>query len=89
MCTSWLIALPVGLQFRRVLDQIRGRSYPEALALLEHMPFRACEPLKDLLIGVGPTSSLPIVGGLCLVVQQFNATWQLAVPGLTAVDVYR
>lgn len=42
------------LQFQRVLDQIRGRSYPEALFLLEHMPFKACEPLKDLLIGVRP-----------------------------------
>lgn len=40
------------LKFQRVLDQIRGRSYPEALFLLEHMPFKACEPLKDLLIGV-------------------------------------
>ena len=43
-----------------MLDQIRGRSYPEALSLLENMPFRACEPLKDLLIGVSVRSSQPL-----------------------------
>jgi large subunit ribosomal protein L22 len=30
---------------RRVLDQIRGRSYREALILLEFMPYRACDPV--------------------------------------------
>ena len=30
---------------RRILDQIRGRSYQEALMLLEFMPYRACEPI--------------------------------------------
>jgi large subunit ribosomal protein L22 len=35
---------------RRVLDQIRGRSYEEAIMLLEYMPYKACEPvLKTLL----------------------------------------
>lgn len=34
---------------RRVLDQIRGRSYREALILLEFMPYRACEPVLKLL----------------------------------------
>ena len=29
---------------RRVLDQIRGRSYREALIILEFMPYRACDP---------------------------------------------
>ena len=29
---------------RRVLDQIRGRSYREALIILEFMPYRSCEP---------------------------------------------
>lgn len=28
---------------RRVLDQIRGRSYEEALMILEFMPYKACE----------------------------------------------
>jgi len=34
---------------RRVLDQIRGRSYREALMILEFMPYRACEPILKVL----------------------------------------
>ncbi len=34
---------------RRVLDQIRGRSYREALIILEFMPYRACSPILDVL----------------------------------------
>ncbi|MBW4650812.1 MAG: 50S ribosomal protein L22 [Kastovskya adunca ATA6-11-RM4] len=34
---------------RRVLDQIRGRSYREALIILEFMPYRACEPVLKTL----------------------------------------
>lgn len=34
---------------RRVLDQIRGQSYRDALILLEFMPYRACEPITKLL----------------------------------------
>jgi large subunit ribosomal protein L22 len=34
---------------RRVLDQIRGRSYREALIVLEFMPYRACEPILKVL----------------------------------------
>ena len=34
---------------RRVLDQIRGRSYREALIVLEFMPYRACEPILTVL----------------------------------------
>ncbi|MBP0018356.1 MAG: 50S ribosomal protein L22 [Cyanobacteria bacterium SBLK] len=34
---------------RRVLDQIRGRSYREALIILEFMPYRACEPILKTL----------------------------------------
>lgn len=34
---------------RRVLDQIRGRSYREALIILEFMPYRACEPISKVL----------------------------------------
>lgn len=30
---------------RRVLNQIRGCSYEEALILLEFLPYRACEPV--------------------------------------------
>jgi len=32
------------MKFRRVLWQIRGRSYREALMLLEFLPWRACKP---------------------------------------------
>ena len=41
-----------GWQLRRVLDQIRGRSYEEALMILEYMPYRACEPILRTLISV-------------------------------------
>ncbi len=34
---------------RRVLDQIRGLSYREALIILEFMPYRACDPVLKLL----------------------------------------
>jgi large subunit ribosomal protein L22 len=34
---------------RRVLDQIRGLSYREALIILEFMPYRACEPVLKVL----------------------------------------
>ena len=34
---------------RRVLDQIRGRSYRDALIMLEFMPYRACDPILTAL----------------------------------------
>ncbi|MBE9077638.1 50S ribosomal protein L22 [Romeria aff. gracilis LEGE 07310] len=34
---------------RRVLDQIRGRSYREALIILEFMPYKSCEPILKVL----------------------------------------
>ena len=34
---------------RRVLDQIRGRSYQEALMMLEFMPYRSCGPIWQVL----------------------------------------
>ena len=34
---------------RRVLDQIRGCSYREALIILEFMPYRACDPVLKAL----------------------------------------
>lgn len=33
----------------RILDQIRGRSYQEALMILKYMPYRACEPIWQVL----------------------------------------
>lgn len=34
---------------RRVLDQIRGRTYREALIVLEFMPYKSCEPILKVL----------------------------------------
>lgn len=34
---------------RRVLDQIRGLSYREALIILEFMPYRSCGPVLKVL----------------------------------------
>ena len=34
---------------RRVLDQIRGRQYREALIILEFMPYRACDVVLKVL----------------------------------------
>lgn len=34
---------------RRVLDQIRGCTYREALIILEFLPYRACEPVLKVL----------------------------------------
>jgi len=37
-------------QLRRVLDTIRGKSYEEALMILEFLPYRAAEPILATLI---------------------------------------
>lgn len=34
---------------RRVVDQIRGKSYEEALMILAFMPYRACQPVVKVL----------------------------------------
>ena len=34
---------------RRVLNQIRGKSYKEALMLLEFMPYKACGPIWQVI----------------------------------------
>ena len=34
---------------RRVLNQIRGKSYKDALMLLEFMPYRACGPVWQVI----------------------------------------
>ena len=33
----------------RVLNQIRGKSYKEALMLLEFMPYKACGPIRQVI----------------------------------------
>lgn len=40
------------VQARRVLDLIRGRSYEEALMILEYTPWKACEPILKVLVSV-------------------------------------
>nr|QWW93396.1 ribosomal protein L22 [Notoscyphus lutescens] len=42
---------------RRVADQIRGRSYEEALMILEFMPYRACNPILKLLSSAAANAS--------------------------------
>nr|YP_010939880.1 ribosomal protein L22 [Nothapodytes nimmoniana]WLG31429.1 ribosomal protein L22 [Nothapodytes nimmoniana] len=42
---------------RRVIDQIRGRSYEETLMILELMPYRACYPLLKLVYSAAANAS--------------------------------
>ena len=42
---------------RRVIDQIRGRSYEESLMILELMPYRACYPIFKLVYSAAANAS--------------------------------
>nr|YP_010461233.1 ribosomal protein L22 [Titanotrichum oldhamii]UUF92162.1 ribosomal protein L22 [Titanotrichum oldhamii] len=42
---------------RRVIDQIRGRSYEETLMILELMPYRACYPIMKLVYSAAVNAS--------------------------------
>nr|YP_009653456.1 ribosomal protein L22 [Forestiera angustifolia]YP_009653632.1 ribosomal protein L22 [Forestiera phillyreoides]YP_009653720.1 ribosomal protein L22 [Forestiera segregata]QCG70997.1 ribosomal protein L22 [Forestiera angustifolia]QCG71173.1 ribosomal protein L22 [Forestiera phillyreoides]QCG71349.1 ribosomal protein L22 [Forestiera segregata] len=42
---------------RRVIDQIRGRSYEETLMILELMPYRACYPIFQLVYSAAANAS--------------------------------
>nr|YP_009664077.1 ribosomal protein L22 [Wightia speciosissima]QCW08294.1 ribosomal protein L22 [Wightia speciosissima] len=42
---------------RRVIDQIRGRSYEETLMILELMPYRACYPILTLVYSAAVNAS--------------------------------
>nr|QBE86943.1 ribosomal protein L22 [Ancistrocladus congolensis] len=42
---------------RRVIDQIRGRSYETVLLILELMPYRACYPILKLLYSAAANAS--------------------------------
>nr|YP_010625552.1 ribosomal protein L22 [Chrozophora sabulosa]WBG94282.1 ribosomal protein L22 [Chrozophora sabulosa] len=42
---------------RRVIDQIRGRSYEETLMILELMPYRACYPIFQLIYSAAANAS--------------------------------
>nr|QCC71814.1 ribosomal protein L22 [Fraxinus insularis] len=45
---------------RRVIDQIRGRSYEETLMILELMPYRACYPIFKLVYSAAANASYNI-----------------------------
>ena len=38
---------------RRILDQLRGRSYEESLMILKFMPYKACLPILKTLESAG------------------------------------
>ncbi|PHT55004.1 50S ribosomal protein L14, chloroplastic [Capsicum baccatum] len=42
---------------RRIIDQIRGRSYEETLMILELMPYRACYPISKLVYSAASNAS--------------------------------
>nr|YP_009141903.1 50S ribosomal protein L22 [Xerophyllum tenax]YP_009141928.1 50S ribosomal protein L22 [Xerophyllum tenax]AIW56457.1 50S ribosomal protein L22 [Xerophyllum tenax]AIW56482.1 50S ribosomal protein L22 [Xerophyllum tenax] len=42
---------------RRVIDQIRGRSYEETLMILELMPYRASDPILKLVYSAAANAS--------------------------------
>lgn len=42
---------------RKVIDQIRGKSYEEALILLTFMPYRACEPILKVISSAAANAS--------------------------------
>nr|YP_010712897.1 ribosomal protein L22 [Corydalis semenowii]WDA93642.1 ribosomal protein L22 [Corydalis semenowii] len=42
---------------RRVIDQIRGRSYKETLMILALMPYRACYPIFKLVYSAAANAS--------------------------------
>lgn len=45
---------------RRVIDQIRGRSYEETLMILELMPYRACYPIFKLVYSAAANASVKL-----------------------------
>nr|YP_009510685.1 hypothetical protein [Gracilaria ferox]YP_010196609.1 hypothetical protein LK223_pgp064 [Gracilaria cervicornis]AXI96358.1 hypothetical protein [Gracilaria ferox]UAD84006.1 hypothetical protein [Gracilaria cervicornis]UAD85842.1 hypothetical protein [Gracilaria ferox] len=42
---------------RRILDQIRGKSYQEAALILEFMPYKPCKIIKKILESAGNNAS--------------------------------
>nr|BCX55412.1 ribosomal protein L22 [Scopelophila cataractae] len=42
---------------RKVINQIRGRSYEQALMILEFMPYRACYPILQLVSSAAANAS--------------------------------
>lgn len=52
------------LKVRRVLDQIRGRSYEEAIMMLEYMPYKV---QRGRVAGLGWLAAALLAGGGCVV----------------------
>lgn len=42
---------------RKVIDQIRGRSYEQAFMLLEFMPYRACYPILKVVLSAAANAT--------------------------------
>jgi large subunit ribosomal protein L22 len=43
---------------RRILDQIRGRSYNEAILILKFMPYKACVPILKVVMSAAANAKL-------------------------------
>jgi len=44
-------------KMRRVIDTIRGRTYEDALVILEYLPYRATEPILKTLLSAAANAS--------------------------------
>lgn len=42
---------------RRIVNQIQGRSYEQALVLLEFLPYRACYPVLQLILSAAANAT--------------------------------
>ena len=45
-------------KIRRVLNQIRGKSYKEAIMILEFMPYAACKPILQVVQSAGANAEI-------------------------------
>merc|ERR1712217_323979 len=45
-------------KYRRILDSIRGRTFNEAMMILEYLPHRACEPILKCLISAANNANI-------------------------------
>nr|YP_003934290.1 ribosomal protein L22 [Monsonia speciosa]ACH47405.1 ribosomal protein L22 [Monsonia speciosa]ADJ66425.1 ribosomal protein L22 [Monsonia speciosa] len=56
--SAWGKYIPMSAnKARRVIDQIRGRSYEETLMILKFMPYRACYPILKLISSAAANGS--------------------------------
>jgi len=68
---------------RRVMDQIRGRSYKETLQILEIMPYRACYPIFQLVYSAANASYKMGFNKAALVISQAEVNEGTTVKKLT------